>query len=101
MANAPAIGASEAALLQKQQQHHPALQRRKLVERLALPADQLTPDLVNWGEKRAGAAERLALLLDPELAIQRDHKRLRATTRVSNERVTSALWQQPPLSRIP
>jgi hypothetical protein len=50
------------------------------VERLALVPEALTPELVIWGERWAGAAERLACLMEPELALRLDLQRLMATT---------------------
>lgn len=80
VANAPIIGRAEADRQRRLQQHTPALQRRLLVERLALEPEALTPELVVWGERWAGAAERLACLLEPGLAARLDLKRLKATT---------------------
>lgn len=80
VANAPIINASEAEHQRRLQQHSPALQRRALVERLALEPEDLTPSLVLWGERWAGAAERLACLLEPSLALSLDAKRLATTT---------------------
>lgn len=80
VANAPIIGRAEAERRRRLQQHSPALQRRLLVERLALEPEALTPELVLWGERWAGAAERLACLLEPGLAARLDLKRLKATT---------------------
>jgi len=81
VAEAPIISKAEAERLRRLHQHSPALQRRALVERLALePAAPLTPDQVLWAEHWAGAAERLACLLDPELAAHLDLQRLQATT---------------------
>lgn len=81
VASAPIISAAEADRQRRLQQHSPALQRRALVERLALEEPEaLTPALVLWGEQWAGAAERLACLLEPSLALVLDAKRLAATT---------------------
>jgi hypothetical protein len=80
VASAPIISAAEADRQRRLQQHSPALQRRALVERLALEPEALTPSLVLWGERWAGAAERLACLLEPTLALALDAKRLAATT---------------------
>jgi len=80
VAAAPIISRAEADRLRRLQQHSPALQRRALVERLALEPEALTPELVLWGERWAGAAERLACLLEPELAARLDLQRLQATT---------------------
>jgi hypothetical protein len=80
VASAPIISAAEADRQRRLQQHSPALQRRALVERLALEPEALTPELVLWGERWAGAAERLACLLEPTLALALDAKRLAATT---------------------
>jgi hypothetical protein len=80
VAAAPIISKTEAEHLRRLGGHSPALQRRALVERLALEPEELTPELVIWGEQWAGAAERLACLLDPELAAQLDLRRLQATT---------------------
>ena len=80
IAGAPTISTAEAASMKRHQPHHPALQRHRLLQRLALPADQLTPELVTWGEQWAGAAERLMLLFNPERAIAKDLDRLVATT---------------------
>lgn len=80
VASAPIISAAEADRQRRLQQHSPALQRRALVERLALEPETLTPELVLWGERWAGAAERLACLLEPSLALVLDAKRLAATT---------------------
>jgi len=80
VASAPIISAAEADRQRRLQQHSPALQRRALVERLALEPEALTPSLVLWGERWAGAAERLACLLEPSLALALDAKRLAATT---------------------
>ena len=80
VAAAPVISRAEAALLKRQGSHSPALQRRALVERLALEPEALTPAMVIWGEAWAGAAERLACLLNPDLAAQLDLRRLQATT---------------------
>jgi hypothetical protein len=80
VAAAPIINAAEAERLRRLQQHSPALQRRALVERLALEPEALTPSMVLWGERWAGAAERLACLLEPSLALALDAKRLAATT---------------------
>jgi hypothetical protein len=80
VASAPIISAAEADRQRRLQQHSPALQRRALVERLALEPEALTPSMVLWGERWAGAAERLACLLEPSLALALDAKRLTATT---------------------
>jgi hypothetical protein len=80
VASAPIISAAEADRQRRLQQHSPALQRRALVERLALEPEDLTPSMVLWGEQWAGAAERLACLLEPSLALALDTKRLAATT---------------------
>ena len=81
VASAPAITAAEADRLRRLQQYSPALQRRALLDRLGLAADAaITPEEVIWGEKWAGAAERLACLLEPSLALALDVKRLAATT---------------------
>lgn len=80
VASAPIISAAEAERQRRLQQHSPALQRRALVERLALDPEALTPSMVLWGERWAGAAERLACLLEPTLALALDAKRLAATT---------------------
>jgi hypothetical protein len=80
VATAPIISRPEAERLRRLQQHSPALQRRALVERLALEPEALTPELVIWGEQWAGAAERLACLLEPELAARLDLQRLQAIT---------------------
>jgi hypothetical protein len=80
VACAPIISAAEAERQRRLQQHSPALQRRALVERLALEPEALTPSMVLWGERWAGAAERLACLLEPTLALALDAKRLAATT---------------------
>jgi hypothetical protein len=80
VASAPIISAAEADRQRRLQQHSPALQRRALVERLALEPEALTPALVLWGERWSGAAERLACLLEPSLALALDTKRLAATT---------------------
>lgn len=80
VANAPIISKAQAEVLYRQQQHSPALQRRILVERLALEPEALTPELVMWGNKWASAAERLARLLEPAMAAQLDLQRLQATT---------------------
>ena len=80
VASAPIISAAEADRQRRLQQHSPALQRRALVERLALEPEALTPSMVLWGERWAGAAERLACLLEPSLALALDAKRLAATT---------------------
>jgi hypothetical protein len=80
VASAPIISAAEADRQRRLQQHSPALQRRALVERLALEPEALTPSLVLWAERWAGAAERLACLLEPSLALALDAKRLAATT---------------------
>lgn len=77
---APIISKAEAERQRRLQQHSPALQRRSLVERLALEPEALTPSLVLWGEQWAGAAERLALLMEPALAVALDAQRLKATT---------------------
>jgi hypothetical protein len=65
---APIISKAEAERQRRLQQHSPALQRRALVERLALEPEALTVEMVAWGEQWAGAAERLALLLEPTAA---------------------------------
>lgn len=80
VASAPAISRAEADQLRRLGAHSPALQRRALVERLALEPSELTPELVVWGERWAGAAERLACLLDPAMAARLDLKRLQSTT---------------------
>ncbi|MCP9905543.1 DUF3854 domain-containing protein [Cyanobium sp. BA5m-21] len=81
VASAPIISAAEADRQRRLQQHSPALQRRALVERLALvDPEALTPAMVVWAERWAGAAERLACLLEPSLALVLDAKRLAATT---------------------
>ncbi len=80
VAAAPTITKAEAAKLQRHQPHHPALQRHRLLQRLALAPEALTPELVEWGEKWAGAAERLMLLFNPDEAMKRDLQRLQATT---------------------
>lgn len=80
VASAPIISRAEADRLRRLQQHSPALQRRALVERLALQPEELTPELVLWAERWAGAAERLACLLDPEMALHLDLQRLKTTT---------------------
>jgi hypothetical protein len=81
VASAPIISRPEADRLRRMGAHSPALQRRALVERLALEPEALTPEMVIWGERWAGAAERLACLLEPELALRLDLQRLKATTR--------------------
>lgn len=88
---APIIGKAEADRQRRLQQNSPALQRRSLVERLALKPEELTPELVLWGEQWAGAAERLALLLEPALAISIDAQRLKATT---HEGIAPLPWDQ-------
>jgi hypothetical protein len=80
VAAAPIISRSEADRLRRMGAHSPALQRRALVERLALAPEALTPEMVIWGERWAGAAERLACLLEPELALRLDLQRMKATT---------------------
>jgi hypothetical protein len=80
VAAAPIISRPEADRLRRLGAHSPALQRRALVERLALAPEALTPELVIWGERWAGAAERLACLLEPELALRLDLQRMKATT---------------------
>ena len=77
---APIISKAEAERQRRLQQHSPALQRRALVERLALEPEALTVEMVAWGEQWAGAAERLALLLEPSLAPALDVQRIKATT---------------------
>ena len=80
IANAPLISNAEADWLRRQQQHSPALQKRSLAKRLAIAPQELTPELVLWAEQWAGAAERLACLFDPAMALALDHHRLKATT---------------------
>ena len=81
VASAPAITAAEADRLRRLQQHSPALQRRALLDRLGLAADAaITPEQVIWAEQWAGAAERLACLLEPSMALALDAKRLASTT---------------------
>lgn len=80
IASAPLINDAEAEWLRRHQQHSPALQKRSLAKRLAIAPQELTPELVLWGDKWAGAAERLACLLDPAMAVALDHQRLKATT---------------------
>jgi hypothetical protein len=80
IASAPLISNAEADWLRRHQHHSPALQKRSLAKRLAIAPQELTAELVLWGDKWAGAAERLACLLDPAMAIALDHQRLKATT---------------------
>jgi hypothetical protein len=92
VASAPIISRAEAERLQRLEQRGAALQRRLLVERLGLPPETaITPEQVIWGERWAGAAERLACLLEPELAARLDLKRLQATT---PEGMAPLAWDQ-------
>jgi hypothetical protein len=84
VAGAKAITKAEAEQLQRRQFRTPAeqaaIQRRLLVEQLALEPDALTPELVAWGDKYASKAKRLLLMLHPELAAKADAQQLQATT---------------------
>ena len=84
VAGAKAITKAEAEQLQRRQFRTPAeqaaIQRRLLVEQLALEPDELTPELVAWGDKYASKAKRLLLMLHPELAAKADAQQLQATT---------------------
>jgi hypothetical protein len=92
VAAAPVIGKAEADRLRRLEQYSPALQRRTLVERLGLAPDTaITPEQVIWAERWAGAAERLACLLEPELAARLDLQRLQATT---PEGMAPLAWDQ-------
>jgi hypothetical protein len=77
---APVITEAEADRLRQLGQQTPAQQRRLICQRLALPPEQLTPELVAWAEKWAGAAERFATLMEPGMAAALDLQRLKATT---------------------
>lgn len=81
---APAISKQQADDLQRRQfltaEQQASLQKRRLSEALALEPQKLTVPLIQWAEKWAGAAKRLAMLLDPELAKQADLARLKRTT---------------------
>jgi len=86
IAKAPAISQQQAEELERRQfllpEQQAALQRRELCQRLALDPDQLTPAMVQWGQKWAGAAKRLAMLLAPAgtpMALAADAKRATAT----------------------
>ena len=84
VAGAKAITKAEAEQLQRRQFRTPAeqaaIQRRLLVEQLALEPDALTPELVAWADKYASKAKRLLLMLHPELAAKADAQQLQATT---------------------
>lgn len=84
VAGAKVITKAEAEQLQRRQFRTPAeqasIQRRLLVEQLALGPEALTPELVQWGERYGSKAKRLLLMLHPELAAQADAKQLQATT---------------------
>ena len=84
VAGAKAITKAEADQLQRRQFRTPAeqaaIQRRLLVEQLALEPEALTPELVAWGERYASKAKRLLLMLHPELAAKADAEQLQATT---------------------
>jgi hypothetical protein len=77
---APVITEAEANRLRQLGQQTPAQHRRLICQRLALPPEQLTPELVTWAEKWAGAAERFAVLMEPGMAAALDLQRLKATT---------------------
>ena len=84
VAGAKTITKAEADQLQRRQFRTPAeqaaIQRRLLVEQLALEPEALTPELVAWGERYASKARRLLLMLNPELAAKADAEQLQATT---------------------
>lgn len=81
---APAISKQQADDLQRRQfllpEQQAALQKRRLSEALAIEPQKLTIPLIQWAEQWAGAAKRLAMLLQPEMAKQADIARLKATT---------------------
>jgi hypothetical protein len=81
---APILTTSEAAALQRRQFKTPAqqasLQRRAICERLALPPEQLTPELLEWGQRWSSAARRLLMVLEPDRAAAADLEQLKATT---------------------
>lgn len=81
---APAISKQQANDLQRRQfltaEQQAALQKRKLSEALALEPQQLTAPLIQWADRWAGAAKRLAMLLNPEMAKQADVAQLKRTT---------------------
>jgi hypothetical protein len=83
IAQAPVITKAEAADLMRRQCRTPSqqasIQRRAICERLALPPEQLTPELVTWSTW-SSAARRLMLLLNPDLAAAADLQQLKASS---------------------
>lgn len=81
---APAISKQQANDLQRRQfllpEQQAALQKHRLSEALAIEPQKLTLPLIQWAEQWAGAAKRLAMLLQPEMAKLADIARLKATT---------------------
>lgn len=84
IAKAPTISKQQAEDLQRRSfllpEQQAAIQKRALMDRLALEASALSPEEVQWGLEWAGAAKRLAMLLSPEMALQADIKRFEGTT---------------------
>jgi DNA primase len=84
IAKAPTITKEQAAELQRRSfllpEQQAAIQKQRLLERLALDAKALTPAEVQWGLQWAPAAKRLAMLLWPELALQADLQRFKGTS---------------------
>jgi hypothetical protein len=84
ISKAPTISKQQADDLQRRTfllpEQQAAIQKRTLMDRLAIDASDLSPEEVQWGLKWAGAAKRLAMLLWPELALQADVQRLKSTT---------------------
>lgn len=84
IAKAPTISRQQAEDLRRRSfllpEQQAAIQKRVLMDHLALDASDLSPEEVQWGLEWAGAAKRLAMLLSPEMALQADIKRFEATT---------------------
>jgi hypothetical protein len=84
IAKAPTITKEQATELQRRSfllpEQQAAIQKQRLLERLALDAKALTPAEVQWGLQWAPAAKRLAMLLWPELALQADVQRFKSTS---------------------
>ena len=83
IAKAPTISKQQAEDLQRRTfllpEQQAAIQKRALMDRLALDVSALSPEEVQWGLEWAGAAKRLAMLQTPQMAMQSDIKRFEAT----------------------
>ena len=83
IAGARSIGQKEAEALQQKSFRTPAeqasLQKRIICQRMALPPEDLTPEMVAWSNEWGSAARRLLMVLEPTVALATDYEQLLAS----------------------